>query len=316
MKTLKLSLIAILAIFATACSDDDPIYYAPAADNTITGIASRNPDFSILVQALVRTDLAATLQGSGPFTVFAPTNAAFTTFLDGANIDDVPTSALKEILLNHVVSGAVVSGDLTTGYVKTLAKGSASSTNTLSMFVDTSSGVKLNGISNVTTPDILATNGVIHVVDAVIGLPTVVDHALANPNFSTLVAALTYNPSSGFVGILSGTTSSPFTVFAPTNAAFTSFLTETGYSGLANIPANVLENTLKYHVVAGANVTAADLTDEQVVTTFQGQNFVVDLTGGAKIIDSNNRVSNIIATDVQCSNGIVHVLDKVLLPSF
>ena len=316
MKTLKLSLIAILAIFATSCSDDDPIYYAPAADNTITGIASRNADFSILVEALVRTDLAATLQGSGPFTVFAPTNAAFTTFLDGANIDDVPTAALKEILLNHVVSGAVVSGDLTTGYVKTLAKGSASSTNTLSMFVNTASGVKLNGISNVTTPDILATNGVIHVVDAVIGLPTVVDHALANPNFSTLVAALTYNPSSGFAGILSGTTSSPFTVFAPTNAAFTSFLTETGYNGLADIPANVLENTLKYHVVAGANVTAADLTDEQIVTTFQGQNFVVDLTGGAKITDSNNRVSNIIATDVQCSNGIVHVLDKVLLPSF
>ena len=84
-----------------------------------------------------------------------------------------------------------------------------------------------------------------------------------------------------------------------------------GYS----LPANVLENTLKYHVVTGANVTAGDLTDGQVVTTFQGQNFTIGLTGGAKITDANSRNSNIIATDVQCSNGVIHVLSKVLLPS-
>lgn len=316
MKTLKLSLIAVIAILATSCSDDDPIYVAPAANNSITAIASSNPDFSILVTALVRTDLAATLDGEGPFTVFAPTNAAFNAFLDGGDVNDVPVAALKEILLNHVVLGAVQSNDLSTGYVKTLAKGSASATNTLSMYVDTSNGVKLNGISSVTTANIIASNGVIHVVDRVIALPTVVDHALANPNFTTLVAALTFNPSSNFAAILSGTTSSPFTVFAPTNDAFTSFLNETGYTGLANIPANVLENTLKYHVVTGANVTAGDLTDGQVVTTFQGQNFTVGLTGGAKITDASNRVSNIIATDIQCSNGVVHALDKVLLPAF
>lgn len=315
MKTLKLSLFAFMAMMTVSCSDDDNPIYIPPTDNTITGIASRNSDFSILVEALVRTDLATTLQGAGPFTVFAPTNAAFTTFLDGANIDDVPTAALKEILLNHVVSGAVQSGDLTTGYIKTLGKGSASSTNTLSMFVNTASGVELNGVSTVTTANIIASNGVIHVVDAVIGLPTVVDHALANPNFTTLVAALTFNPSSNFVSILSGTVSSPFTVFAPTNAAFGSFLTETGYPGLGDIPASVLENTLKYHVVAGANVTAADLTDEQVVATFQGQSFIVDLTGGAKITDASGRVSNIILTDVQCANGVIHAIDKVLLPS-
>lgn len=315
MKTLKLSLFAFMAMMTVSCSDDDNPIYIPPTDNTITGIASRNSDFSILVEALVRTDLATTLQGAGPFTVFAPTNAAFTTFLDGANIDDVPTAALKEILLNHVVSGAVQSGDLTTGYIKTLGKGSASSTNTLSMFVNTASGVELNGVSTVTTANIIASNGVIHVVDAVIGLPTVVDHALANPNFTTLVAALTFNPSSNFVSILSGTVSSPFTVFAPTNAAFGSFLNETGFTGLGDIPASVLENTLKYHVVAGANVTAADLTDEQVVATFQGQSFIVDLTGGAKITDASGRVSNIILTDVQCANGVIHAIDKVLLPS-
>lgn len=122
-------------------------------------------------------------------------------------------------------------------------------------------GGKTNGGGTVTTADIEASNGVIHVVDGVIGLPTIVNHAIANENFTTLVASLTYNPASGFAGILSGTASSPFTVFAPTNTAFSSFLTETGFSGLTAIPANVLETTLKYHVVAGANVQSSSLTN-------------------------------------------------------
>ena len=189
------------------------------------------------------------------------------------------------------------------------------------MYLEKGSGVdinggKTNGGATVTTADVEASNGIIHIVDGVIGLPTIVNHAVANKNFTTLVTALTFNPSSGFSGILSGTASSPFTVFAPTNAAFTSFLTETEFSGLAAIPANVLETTLKYHVVAGANVQSTSLTNGQVVSTFAGQNFTIGLTGGATVTDASSRVSNIVATDVQCSNGIIHVIDKVLLPNF
>jgi len=227
---------------------------------------------------------------------------------------------LKEILLNHVVSGKVTSGQLTTGYVKTLAKGSASDSNTLSMFVNTTSGVVLNGgVSNagatVTIADVMASNGVVHVVDGVIGLPTIVNHAIANPNFSALVQALTRADQPDFVGILSGTASSPFTVFAPTNDAFSSLFTEVGATSLNDISQSTLEKTLKYHVVAGANVLAASLTNGMSVTTFEGDPFTVNLTSGAKITDVNGRVSNIIATDVQASNGVVHVLDKVLLPN-
>ncbi|WP_264565099.1 fasciclin domain-containing protein [Flavobacterium sp. N3904] len=318
LKIKKVLTLSLLIIIGTSCNNDDDTPVTPVVDNTITGIASSNPDFSILVEALTKADLATTLKGAGPYTVFAPTNAAFTAFLKTtpyATIKDVPTTALTQILLNHVVSGSVKSTDLTTGYIKTLAKGTASSTNTLSMFVNTASGVKLNGISTVTKADIMASNGVIHIVDAVIGLPTIVDHAAANPNFTTLVAALTYNPASGFAGILSGTASSPFTVFAPTNDAFGAFLTETGYSGLSAIPANVLEKTLKYHVVAGANVQSSQLTNDQVVTTFSGQNVTVKFTP-TRLLDVSGRNCNIIAVDVQCSNGIIHVLDKVLLPTF
>ncbi len=315
-KVIKLSVLAIIASVSFSCSDDDNTTSSPT-NNSISGIASRTPDLSLLVDALNRTDLVQTLDQSGSYTVFAPTNAAFTTFLSDngyASLNEVPVNALKEILLNHVISGALNSSSLSTGYVKTLAKGSASTTNTLSMYVDTTSGVKLNGVSNVTTPNITASNGIIHIVDAVIGLPTVVTHALANPNFNILVDALTRADQPDFVGILSGTTNSPFTVFAPTNTAFGSLLTELGATSLNDISQNTLENTLKYHVVAGANVLSASLTNNQSVTTFQGGNFTITTMGGAKITDANNRVSNIIAVDVQASNGVIHVLDKVILP--
>lgn len=317
MKTLSKFKIIIaviaLASFTISCNNDDN----PVVDNTITGIAKTNSNLSILVQALVKADLATTLQGVGPYTVFAPTDAAFTAFLKTtpyATLNDVPKDVLTQILLNHVVSGKVKSTDLSTGYIKTLAKGSASSTNNLSMFVNTASGVKLNGVATVTTADVMASNGVIHIVDKVIGLPTIVTHATANPNFTSLVGALTAAGQPDFVGILSGT--GPFTVFAPTNDAFTALNTELAPGGIAGVSAANLTKVLKYHVANG-NVLAASLTEGQMVSTLQTpQTFTVQLTGGAKIKDVNNRISTIVATDVQCSNGVIHVLNKVLLPTF
>jgi uncharacterized surface protein with fasciclin (FAS1) repeats len=315
LKIKCLVLLTFFAFAATSCDNDDD---NPApVDNTITGKAIATTNLSILVQALVKADLATTLQGTGPYTVFAPTNDAFTAFLATttyATINDVPKDVLTQILLNHVVTGAVKSTDLSTGYIKTLAKGSASATNTLSMFVNTSSGVKLNGVATVTTADIMASNGVIHIVDKVIGLPTIVTHATANPNFTSLVGALTGAGQPNFVSILSGT--GPFTVFAPTNAAFTALNTELAPGGIASVSAANLTKVLQYHVVNG-NTLAATLTEGQVVPTLQTpQTFTIQLTGGAKIKDANNRISTIIATDVQCSNGVIHVLDKVLLPVF
>lgn len=311
----KVFSVALAIGFAmVSCNDNED---EPVMSQTIYAIASRDADLSSLKTAVDKAGLAATLDTQGTFTVFAPSNAAFTTFLKAngfASLNDVPAAALKEILLNHVLAKSVKSTELTTGYVSTLAKGGASTTRNLSMFINTASGVKINGISNVTKADILATNGVIHKTDAVIGLPTIVTHALANPNFSSLVAALTRSDMPDFVGILSGTASSPFTVFAPTNAAFTSLLGELSLANLAAIPKPVLERALKYHVVAGANVASTDLMNNMIVTTFETGTFKINTTAGAKITDANNRVSNIILTDVQCTNGIVHAIDKVLLP--
>ena len=316
LSRLKIALAIIsLTFFAISC-DNDTVDTMPVADNTITGIAKSNSNFTILTQALVKADLAATLQEAGPFTVFAPTDAAFTAFLKTtpyATINDVPKEALTQILLNHVVSGAVKSTDLSTGYVKTLAKSVTSGTNTMSLYVNLKSGVKLNGVATVSTADVKASNGYIHIVDAVINLPTIVTHALANDNFTTLVGSLTKAGQPNFVSILSE--AGPFTVFAPTNDAFTAFNTELAPGGIAGVSDLNLTKVLQYHVVSG-NILAASLMEGQTVSTIQApQTFSVQLAGGAKIKDSNNRISTIVATDVQCSNGVIHVLNKVLLPT-
>jgi uncharacterized surface protein with fasciclin (FAS1) repeats len=160
--------------------------------------------------------------------------------------------------------------------------------------------------------DVQATNGVVHVIDAVIGLPTVVTFAVSNPDFSILVQALTRpDLTTDFVSVLSGI--GPFTVFAPTNAAFSALLTELGVSSLDDIDAATLEKVLTYHVVSG-NVRAGDLTNDQQVATLNGDSFTIHLTQGAQIKDANSRTSNIVATDVQANNGVVHVIDKVILP--
>lgn len=308
-KLIKLTLIVVTSTIMFSCSDDDD-NATPEQNNSIAAIAAGNPNFSTLVAALDRADLVQTLDQSGPFTVFAPTNAAFTTFLAAngfSSLNDVPVAALKEILLNHVVSGTNLSTSLSTGYVKTLAKGSASSTNTLSMFINTASGVKINGVATVTTADLIASNGVIHVVDAVIGLPTVVTHAAANPNFTTLVGLL---DGQGLVPTLAGTTSSPFTVFAPTNAAFTTF--ETQNPGvLASLTSAQVTSVLTYHVVAGANVLSNAIPTTPI-TTFETGTFTI---AGTVITDEAARQTNIVAVDVQASNGVIHVIDNVLLPN-
>lgn len=321
-ETLLKSAVALMFAVVTlsSCSDDDS--NGSTDNNTIADLVDDNANLSILEDALDRAGLTATLDGSTNYTVFAPTNQAFTAFLQAngyANLNAVPVATLKEILLNHVIEGKVVSSGINTGYVKTLAKGSASSSNTISMFINTASGVVINGgASNkgatVTDADVMASNGVVHIVGNVIALPTVTSHAIANPNFSILVQALTREDQPDFAGILSGSANAPFTVFAPTNDAFASLLTELDLSGLAAVPQATLENVLKYHVVAGQNVLAASLTDNMMVPTFQGSSFTVNLEGGASITDGNARVSNVVATDVQASNGVIHAINKVLLP--
>jgi len=320
MKNLvKITLVAFLMLVFTSCSkDDDGGRPLPNDGTTIADFVASNEDYSSLAAALEATGLTATLDGETEYTVFAPNNTAFSAFLSDngfANLSDVPVEVLTKILLNHVVTGVNTSGELSTGYITSLSVGDSAPEN-LSLFINTSSGVVVNGTSTVTQADILRDNGVIHAVNSVIGIPNVTTQALANPEFSILVDALIAASDSNinYVELLSGNAASPFTVFAPTNDAFASLLTVLGLNSLNDIPQELLQIVLNYHVIAGANVRAENLTNGQTATTFQGENITFDLTGGAKIIDATGAPSNIIVTNVQTNNGVVHAIDKVLLP--
>lgn len=336
-KHLVMALLVCGSFATVSCSDDDDTTTAPV-DNTIAGIASRTADFSTLVTALNRTGLTATLQGSGNFTVFAPTNAAFDTFFAslgaGVNVNNVDVNVLKSILLNHVIASEIKSVDIPAStYVPTLSPISAATgAPTISMFVQKSGGtVTLNGGVDskgavVTTADVDATNGVIHIVNRVIQIPTLVDHVIDNPAFDTLQTVVTstggtFGDQSAVLGALNGLTpASPATLFAPDNAAFDSLTTELTTAGLSPT-GEQFSSVLKYHVVNGnvrSSALAGVVSGGGVVPTLNGQNITISLTGGANITGTFSPTrpsSNIVTVDIQGSNGVIHSLDKVLLPT-
>ena len=317
-KLLKIIPILFLTtLFLQSCDNDDDAVIPPVTNN-IVDIAQSSEDFTSLVAALQKANLVTTLQTQGPFTVLAPTNAAFSTFLldNGfGSLDEVPVDVLTNILLNHVVGGRLASTDLTTGYASTFATSSASDAS-MSIFIDTSNGVRFNGVSSVTTADISADNGIVHVVDAVIGLPTIATFATSNNALSNLVDALAYadsgSPTVPYISTVSDASAGPFTVFAPTNDAFADLLTEINATALTDLSTSAVNDVLLYHIV-GANVQSGQLTTGTVETL--GGNITAD-TSDFTLTDPNNRVSNIITSlvDIQAENGVVHVIDKVILP--
>lgn len=316
-KVILNSLLVLVAIVFASCSSDDDNSSSNPTSNTIADFVNENPYYSTLKSALDLTSLTPALASSTEFTLFAPDNDSFEAFLSSngfSSLDDVPLEVLEQVLLNHVIQGVNDSSSLSTGYVKTLAEES-STMNKIDMYINTSNGVMLNGVSSVIGNDIYVDNGVIHAVDNVISLPSVVTFATADNTFTSLVSALTRESSFTYVSTLSSTTSpAPFTVFAPTNDAFGSLLTELGASSLNDIATATLESTLNTHVVAMANVLSTDLTDGMTVSTL-GDTFVINTTSGVTFLDQMDRTGNVIVADVQASNGVIHVVDTVILPN-
>jgi transforming growth factor-beta-induced protein len=278
--------------------------------HTITDVAASNPDFSSLVMALKRAGLDVTLSNPGAnFTVFAPTNAAFTSLLTElgvASINDIPLETLTKVLLYHVKSGKSTASQISSGYYSTLAGGPVLDSY-LSLYVDMSSTM-INTRAKITQTDVMADNGVIHAIDKVLLPMSISDHVVANPLFASLGAALT---KADLVAALNDKTKS-YTVFAPTNDAFASLLMSLGVT-LNDLPASTLSPILLYHVI-NSYVPAAAVTAGYVPTlsTVFGKNVSLQISVASGVLLNNT--SKVIATDVVATNGIIHVIDKVLLP--
>lgn len=301
-QNLLFGIAAIAAIsFLSSCEKEDEM--KTTSEMSVAEYAVSNPDFSILVQALTKANLVSVLSGDGNFTVFAPTNTAFNALfsqLGVSGIADIPAETLTPILLYHVLGEEKKASAITNGYYNTL---SPSQSSYLSLKIDVSMGVKINNDSKVVIADVDVKNGVIHAIDKVLLPPTVVDLALANENFSILVQAVA---KAGLVETLKG--AGPFTIFAPTNAAFQALFTQLGVSGVSDLTAAQLTPILLYHVVSG-NVRSTSLSAGSVPTLNGSIN--ISLAPSPAI----NSSTKIIATDVQGSNGVIHVIDKVLLPA-
>lgn len=298
-------------------------------------LASSNDNFSTLVAALAAGGLVETLEGEGPFTVFAPDNEAFDKLPEGlleALLKPENKEILSSILTYHVVAGNVKAADL----IKAIEEGDGTHTITTVQGDKLSAGLLGDNVvltdakgnkSTVTATDIQASNGVIHSINGVVvpgsinpadllGAGDIVAVASGNENFSTLVAAV---QAAGLVETLQG--EGPFTVFAPVNDAF------------AKLPEGTLENLLKpenkelltgiltYHVVAGA-VDAETLigainsnNGAYTVETVSGEKLEATLDNGAVILtDANGNRATVVTTDVAASNGLIHVIDAVVLP--
>ncbi|MEC3877880.1 fasciclin domain-containing protein [Chryseobacterium salviniae] len=299
-----------LSLVVISCDDNDDDEMTQM-DKNIATLVSERSDLSLLRAAVTRAGLGATLSESGSFTVFAPTNDAFTSAGLGseAAINAVPVETLKNILLYHVFTQKYAASGIPSGTTEL-----TTASNSKAYVSKKSNGVYING-AMVTTADVNASNGVIHVINKVLMPPAgnIVQVAQGNSNLSFLVAAVV-RASEGSTNVASVlSTTNGLTVFAPTNQAFIN----AGFTSIASIQAanpNTLASILTYHVIS-ARVFSSDLTEGATPATLNGANVTITLSGGAKVKGNGNpSASNITSTDIMATNGVVHVIDRVLLP--
>ncbi len=300
MKKLFLFAFSGIWLAATGCQKNEAM-----PDNNITSIVSNDPNFSLLLSALVKADLVTTINTSNNITVFAPDNAAFAAAgIDAAAISSLSKDALAGILKYHVLGSVVSSANVP-------ANGAVPTLENKNLFASrNASGVFVNGIK-VKVADLQASNGVIHVIEKVMMPPTqtIAQIAAATPSLSLLLTAVV---KAGLANAVSG--DGNFTVFAPTNAAFNA----AGFNSDADINAastSLISTVVRYHVLT-TNVFASDLINNTNATTLQGGALLINITSAAsvKIAASSNPSSNITSADIVATNGVVHLINRVLLP--
>lgn len=311
-KTLLFGTLGI-SVFVTGCDKDDD----PVVTNTITDVVVKNDNFSTLEAAVIKANVQGTLSGAGPFTVFAPDNAAFTASgITSTVLNSLTQAQAANIVLYHALGSKILAAGVPAGPNAKVVTASGDS-----VFVTrNASGVFVNGIK-VNTADVAADNGVIHVIGRVLMPPSgnIVQTAVA-AGLDSLVKAVTRATTApgGDPNLATTLSTATLTVFAPTNAAFTQLLSALSLTDINNIPIATLLAVLRYHVVGG-RAFSSDLVNGNL-PMLAGGNTTINLTGGtggAPSIRGNGNggnASTITATNIMCRNGVVHLIDRVLLP--
>jgi uncharacterized surface protein with fasciclin (FAS1) repeats len=295
-----LLVLGLTSMIVVSCDKDEDMDELPPA--SVMEVIASSSNHTTLRAALQASGLDAVLRGSGPFTVFAPTDAAFAA-LPAGTIESLlaDPDGLSDVLLYHVVGGSILSTMLSDNMKASTVSGKE-------LTVTLEAGAAFINNARVTTADIQTQNGVVHVIDAVLipepGLPaTVVDIVSGSAIHTTLTAAVV---AAGLVETLQG--EGPFTVFAPTDAAFAALPAGTVEALLAD-PSGDLTNILIYHVV-GAKAMSSSLTDGQEITTVFGEMITVTINAQGVFIND----AMVTVADLEAENGVVHIIDAVLLP--
>ncbi len=301
MKNFVLGLIAAIALvpFTAFAGTHDGHGEMDIVDTAVSAKV-----FKTLVAAVSAADLVDVLKGDGPFTVFAPNDDAFAKLPKGT-VENLLKPENKDMLVS-ILKYHVVAGKVTAKQVVDLTSAKTVQGESVSIMVKHGK-VYLNGKTKVLKTDIAASNGVIHVIDSVLMPPKkmdIVDTAVSTKMFNTLVAAV---KAAGLVDTLKG--KGPFTVLAPTDEAFAKLPEGTVESLLKPENKAMLVKILTYHVIAG-DVKAAQVVKLKKAKTLQGQNVKIKVINGKVMINK----SNVIKTDVDASNGTIHVIDTVLMP--
>jgi uncharacterized surface protein with fasciclin (FAS1) repeats len=293
--------IVMLAVAGVAASGTAAPRSAAASNADIVETAVGAGQFKTLASLLTQAGLVETLQGDGPFTVFAPTDAAFAK-VPKKTLDALAANPalLKKVLLYHVVAGNVPASEVVklNGQVVKTVSG-------LPVGIKIAGqNVFLNGSTKVVTPDVMASNGTIHVINKVLLPPgDIVATATAAKSFKTLTSLV---KKAGLVKTLQKGT---WTVFAPTDAAFAKVPKAT-LNALAKDKA-LLKKVLLYHVVKGSFPSGKVVTlDGAMVKTVSGKKVAIDVRGGKVFVNT----ARVVTPDVIASNGVIHVVNKVLIP--
>jgi len=318
-----------VALFTGCSDDDDDNNNNPQPTPTLAALVADDDRFTILLDALQRTGLDATLDAEGEYTVFAPTNEAFGDLLGELQLADldavvnaVGLDGLENILLYHVLGAEVRAADVSTGYITTLAVNGNG--NNLSAYVNTSNNVMLNNRAMVSETDLVASNGVAHVINQVILPLNVFELVEVNPVYSSLESALIL--ADGDLDVVLSDDDNDYTLFAPGNTAFDTLVANTpNVNNLGELVAalgtDVLSTVLLYHVVPG-EVRSGDLQIGAVTTAASdgaGGNlqFNVNINGSdVRISDlsPDTEDADVTLVDVTGTNGVVHGINAVLLP--
>lgn len=293
-----------------SCSDDNMPNVEPQ-QKTIAAIVSDNSSYSLLKSAVVKADLAETLSGTGPFTVFAPNNEAFmASGITQEAINSMAAADLKDLLLYHTLTSKVTAANVPAG-----PNAEVTSANGDKLYLTKDSrGVFVNGWK-VTSADMAASNGVIHAVERVLMPPkgTIVQMAQANENLTYLVAAVlrASQGSTNVAQVLSA--EGNLTVFAPSNQAFI----DAGFPTIASVQSadpDTLASILTYHVLA-ARAFSSDLSNGQSLTTVNGGTLMVALGSQATVKGNGNDMPSVITSvNMLATNGVIHLIDRVLIP--